>query len=278
MSEYITLVNNVKTFDNTMSDFRTKLGKIVKLDGNWLVGLSEITYTKSWYNLLYDHKITLFDEMGQTYGEKSNIYDNQFTISAGFYESPMKLISAINKILSSFTQITPPKLIYNEINNYVILQVGKIDNSIKIFPDLGREIEDILGLRDRNSIYNMYLPIQLNNYSVTDITVKNIHSRDEIIGFHPVEISGGFHSLFLYTDIVYPSLVGDTFANLLRVVEIPRKYKFGETVHKEYPNPQYRPVRLNEFETIEISIKDDSGMSIPFKFGRINLTLHLKQR
>jgi len=34
---------------------------------------------------------------------------------------------------------------------------------------------------------------------------------------------------------------------------------------------------FNEFETIEISIKDDEGQVIPFKSGRIILTLHFKK-
>ena len=43
----------------------------------------------------------------------------------------------------------------------------------------------------------------------------------------PYELSGGYHSLFVYSDIVSPSFVGDSFTQLLRLVEIPSNYKFG---------------------------------------------------
>ena len=61
MSEYVTLASNVKTVPsfgkNTIAEFRTKLGRIVSLEGDWVVGLSEITYSKSWYTVLYSHKV-----------------------------------------------------------------------------------------------------------------------------------------------------------------------------------------------------------------------------
>jgi len=271
MSLYITLVNNVKTFNNTMSDFKTRLGKTVVLTGQWYVGISEITYTKSWYNVLNDYTITLFDEMGNIYGDTNIINGNPHILKAGYYETPKKLIDELNNLFSSFEKIkAPPKLIYNDINNFLTLNVGYVEDGIKCFPDLGEELENLLGLRNRKKNTNYY---EITN-SMANIVFNGIENKDKIQAYHPVEISAGLHSMYMYSDVVYPSLVGDTFAPLLRVIEIPRKHKFGETIHITYQSPQYRPVRLNEFETIEISIKDDSGIEIPFKFGRVTVTLH----
>ncbi len=61
------------------------------------------------------------------------------------------------------------------------------------------------------------------------------------------------------------------------MVEVPRKTKFGEQCVIKYENPQYRPVLENEFEFIEMSIKDDTGELIPFEFGRAIVTLHFEK-
>jgi hypothetical protein len=63
MSEYVTLVSNVKLASqyggNTIAEFRTQLGHKFSLVGDWVVGVVEVSYTKSWYNVLFPHKITL---------------------------------------------------------------------------------------------------------------------------------------------------------------------------------------------------------------------------
>jgi hypothetical protein len=141
---------------------------------------------------------------------------------------------------------------------------------------LGDEIENILGLKNRKLIYDIYTT-QPQGSSIAQYVFREKNSDEYINAYHPVEISGGYHSLLVYTDIVYPSLIGDVCAQILRLVEVPRKSRFSEDVTIYYENPQYRPLMLNEFETIEISIKDDTGALIPFKFGRVTLTLHLKK-
>jgi hypothetical protein len=125
MSEYIILSSNVSavpTFGkNTIAEFRTKLARSVKLEGNWVVGISEITYTRSWFNVLHNHKVILFDEMGQSYGSTdSNDINNtldtrtdELFITAGLYETPQRLVGEINGILQRVTSIKPPKLYYN---------------------------------------------------------------------------------------------------------------------------------------------------------------------
>lgn len=281
MSEYITLASNIKGIQynesNYIAQFRTRLGKKINFDGEWVVGLSDITYTKSWYNVLASHKIILYDQLGHTYGIHSTVNDEEFTISAGFYESAQKLINEINRILIQFTDIKPAKLLYNELNNCITVIPGTTDE-IKIYPYLGEEIEMILGLKKRFDDYNMYSTNTTEN-ELIQYVFKNTDNflYDKLEAYHPVEIAGGFHSLFLYSDIVYPSFVGDTCANIIRVVEVPRKYKFGETVHINYDTPHYRKLMLNEFESIELSIRDHSGGLIPFKFGVLSVTLHFKK-
>ena len=64
----------------------------------------------------------------------------------------------------------------------------------------------------------------------------------------------------------------------MKVVEVPNNVDFGQQVVINYPNIQYVPILTNEFDHIEIDIRDDAGHNIPFEFGRSIVVLHFRKR
>ena len=94
----------------------------------------------------------------------------------------------------------------------------------------------------------------------------------------PADITAGIHTLYVYCDIVQPQYIGDTRVKLLRSVEVPSERKFGDTVVLSYSDPHYIPVLVNEFDSIEIHIKDDSTRDIPFMYGRTKIKLHFRRQ
>ena len=76
----------------------------------------------------------------------------------------------------------------------------------------------------------------------------------------------------MYSDIVEYQRVGDSYAPLLRTVQV--KGNNNEVVDLHYDKPDYAPVCKNYFDTINIQIRDDQGEFIPFKYGKIWLRLH----
>jgi hypothetical protein len=198
--------------------------------------------------------------MGNTYNPENpsetnsaENYTEELYISSGYYESAKKLVDEINNILGKISTIKAPKLLYNKLNNIVMVEPGLIDHIIKVYPFFGSEIENILGLKNRNIRNNFYSNVSQTS-GIASVIFKGdeMYKQNKFLAFHPVEISGGYHSLFVYSDIVYPSFIGDTCTRILRVVEVPRKAKFGEQCVIKYENPQYRPILINEFESIEI--------------------------
>ncbi len=127
-----------------------------------MVGITEVSYTKSWY-VLFPLKIILFDEMGSTYNPENQSetnsvenYSEKLYISSGYYENAKKLVDEINNILGKITTIKSSKLLYNELNNIVTVEPGLIDDITKVYPFFGSEIETILGLKNRNMKNNFY--------------------------------------------------------------------------------------------------------------------------
>jgi hypothetical protein len=281
MEHIITLQSNIhsnKSTSNSIACFVTPLSQRLKLEGTWLVGISEIQYKKSWYNVLETSKIILLDELGNKFkAENENSSgNNDLYISEGHYESEEQLINTINDELKKFEKVDPPTIEYNKLSKKIHITPGIANKAIKIYPFFGDEIDAMIGIKNELNDTNVY-SIETNSI-VNEVNILKNNKKDfRIEPFHPVEITRGYHSLYVYSNIVYPSHIGDTFSQILRVVEVPNEKKFGDDVVIRYENPQYRNVLFDEISNIEINIKDDSNEIIPFKFGRIRIDLHFKK-
>jgi len=88
------------------------------------------------------------------------------------------------------------------------------------------------------------------------------------------DLQRGFYSLFVYCDLVEPTVLGDTKVPLLRTVNISGKENL--TVGRVYQNVQYIPVHRKQFDTIELDIRDDTGRKVPFERGKVVITLHFR--
>ena len=92
-----------------------------------------------------------------------------------------------------------------------------------------------------------------------------------------VDISGAETSFFIYCNIVQPQFVGNSLEQLLRTIPVTLG-SLGTTVHKEFVTPHYIGVLTNEFDTIEVEIRNDFGTLIDFQFGKIIIKLHLRRK
>ena len=301
----ITLPSNVKNNgrfgENSISNYKTLLKHRINLNpqDNWQVGLAQIIYSMSWFNVKKSYRIEFFLIDGSSFTDykKSKSWDNidqneePLTIHEGYYVSISELVSVINKKLSVFKNICDdeksPHLLYEPFTRRVKLFAGVFEK-IVFFPTFGEEIEEILGLSfdkvstlkkrslelDKNIVEaNMETNILTNLTTI----VNNAYQNKIYKGVKIAELNAGLQSLFVYCDIVEPNLVGDTSAQLLRVVEIPPKSEFGEPITLNYDRPHFIPIQKCSFDTVEIDIKDDLGENIDFQYGRVLIKLILRK-
>ena len=90
-----------------------------------------------------------------------------------------------------------------------------------------------------------------------------------------VDLRRGFESLYVYSSIVEPRIVGDKIAPLLRIVPITGRH--GEMVTTRFDHVQYIPVLSREFGSVETEIRDDTGRPVPFERGKVTVTLHFRR-
>ena len=85
-----------------------------------------------------------------------------------------------------------------------------------------------------------------------------------------------FH-LFIYTNIVKHSIVGNAYAQLLRELSIDETHR-GQHLNYQFDKPRYLPVEQNFITELNFQIRHDNGELVKFAAGKSLLTLHFRPR
>ena len=148
---YVHLTSNVTPtspdqLGNSIGNYVTRLNRRLNLNEDWEVGVTDISYTKSWYNIFSDQTLLIIDENNQI----TNMVQQ---LPAGNYEEIDELVSAINKILQDTTSegvAYPPQLLYHKQSNKIKIRLGaKSDGeNFYLYPHFSKFLADFLGLTD----------------------------------------------------------------------------------------------------------------------------------
>lgn len=235
----VTLLSNTISHSetNTLAKFRNQMKDWIHLTGEYEVGLYDISYTYTIYNISSDQIIKYTAAPGVT-------LPATVVLRAGYYKSLNVVLDKLNEtVKGAFPRWKePPKFQYDEITGLCKYIKGEDADGMKIDVVLSEDIKAMLGFWNRRP--------------------ANLWEND--------------HSLFVYTNIIKHRLVGDSKSQLLRVVEISKR-NFGEQNTEIYNPPQYHPLISNSFESIEIEIRSKSGELVKFLDGHIVIVLHFKK-
>lgn len=244
MSFYVTLPSDssMNYFpENKISHFITRLPIPIELKGDWEVGLVEIIYPHTWYNVNEQNNLIGFDiGDGKTIARR---------LPPGCYESVPDILKAIAiKDIENLIVFT-----YNPVTKRVRI---KVKNKCKVI--LSDGVAQLLGFE----------PVEI---SVPDHEVE-INSYSPYVA----DPNGHYRVLMIYTDVIESQIVGDTLAPLLRVVKVTGTD--GELVSDQYDRPHYLPVSRKMIDTLEIVIRTHTGALTPFERGRSYVKLHFRQK
>ena len=90
------------------------------------------------------------------------------------------------------------------------------------------------------------------------------------------DLHGGIHSLYIHAPkLVESSMVGDTWAPLLRIAKV--KGGPGDFVEDVFLTPQYHKVLEKQVSEISVQIRTSTGRLVPFNWGNATLVLHFKK-
>ena len=236
---YLVLPSNasmVTHSNNALAQYITNLPSRISLSGEWECGLTEIHYPHDWYNVR-NARLTV---------EHDGNVETDTYFEDGYYHIPTTL---------NGDKPGRVKFAYEPVTHKFVALVKSDTTTFTLYGDL----PDILGFGSGGS-----------NSSLAS-AARSMFVRAHSI----VDLRRGFESLYVYSSIVEPRIVGDKIAPLLRIVPISGRH--GEMVTALFDHVQSIPLLSREFGSVETEIRDDTGRPVPFERGKVTVTLHFRR-
>lgn len=265
---------------NTLSNYKTELAHRKALSDEWECGLASIDYPNTWLNVKSDqtYGMAYFGSERALDGRiifRARLYGLPYRLEMGRYVSATSLIEQLNTGLADTNNFLRTE---NKILSFPRLRINQNQFSLHITNGstlISEEGKDLVPVMTKELAEMLGVEINKNNLVAewdTFYAVEYTHPEGSI------DITAGIRSLYAYTDIIDYNLVGNSMAQLLRVVEIPNGLMFGEQVKITYDKPYYFPVKDNVIHIIETCLKDDTKEDIEFLFGKVVFVLHFRKR
>jgi len=239
---YMTLPSNSSMQcypDNTVARYTTKLANPIELEGDWEVGLAEISFPSAVENVL----------PGRCYYDLyfEGVFYLHVVLPAGNHRRVRSLLDTIRKEQHKVVGLATPILEFSYTDARISMTIGH-GFVVKFSLDLAH----MLGL-DGNEKYS-------ENVTAT---------RAPSLGH------GHIYSVYVYCDILEHSVVGDTTAPLLRIIDKPHT-SYGN-VHRILNPILHTPLQKKRFDSVEINLMTDDGMPVPFLSGKSLVVLEFRR-
>lgn len=259
-SFYITLPSNTYTkFNNTNSKFKIPLAETLRLSNEWEVGLTEIFIPNYIHNIFSPHNKIITHHSDPT----SECNNKEIIIPEGQYRAidfAHIVNQKIRKIKHTHSDGTKTpcnhfKLHYNPFSKKMFFWLKK-GSDIEI---PSKKLQNYLGLNRPNLVADHLIGSTIRYSSKPcDFENETVH-------------------LYVYTNIVKNSQIGNMFAPILRIVNIAEEHtNKADYIHRIYEKPQYHPLSFSNINEIEIKLCNTEGETVNFFQGNTIVALHFK--
>lgn len=265
-NQYIILPSNVISNDihndNTTSHFITQLPKAMELDSDYEVALIEINYPHSFLDIIPAEKCSYSISVVDIHEPGARPLEFDACDSS----NTKNIFSDQKQIISHLNSIRPPafkgffRLIKDMETQKVIIDLTEGDAII-----LTKFLADILGFDKQKHFFAQGKP-----------TKHKEKAFFRIFADRSPDLHIANYNMFIYSNLVTETLVGDSMLPILRSVPIDPEQR-GKYITKSFEKPRYIPLSSNFFQNIEILICDDLGNPIKFQWGKTVIHLHLRK-
>lgn len=232
----------------------------------WEVSLVSISYPHTWYN------VEVSDAYIDLYIESRKI---RRRFAPGYYNSGQEIVDRLNTVIERFSSNYTTRFSYDQQSNKVTVTIGD-DERVK----LPKGLSALLGFHIRD--------FNFNNLFESTIRASNPDNplRDpneprpplpprQLTADNGVDLSLKTHNIFVYTNIIKDTLVGNVYMPLLRTVST-RDENRGTYVSMNYIDRHYLPLSSNYIKQITIDIRDDQADNVRFQSGKVTVKLHFR--
>lgn len=251
---YMTLPSNssIQHYpNNCASHFFTKLPQHVDLNGEYEVGLSEIQFSNTYFNVK-EGEASFRYTLPQDNSEPPLFID--IVVPPGLYESNDAFVHTLTQMTKTWlgnlsNSKSRLRFYYKRASKRISLTVYESGAKLTLSPAL----QKIMAFPD-----------------------SEITGTGHVEAQGMMELNQDFRGVFVYCDLVNPRPVGDVLVPLLRIV--PTGDQKRDIVHRIFTKPHYIPLSRFQFNTVEILLTSDTGKEIPFINGHTVVTLHFRRK
>jgi hypothetical protein len=244
--------------ENKNSSYKVRLSERLRLDGAlWECALVDLFYTNNWNNIVDGH-MTVY----------ANGTRHRLTVKTGRHSSIESVVQSLQQQIDGSSLKESLALSYDEVGEVVVMEITKPRVSVSFSDDLA----GAFGFK-KDHVYESK-PLTLGEFA--SMTREEYREMDKYASETHPDIHQGFTSLYVYCSLCENRLVGDSSVRLLRV--LPVKQKKDRNCYEEVRNPHYVPVANTDTDVVEVNISRDDGTLVPFKGGKVIVTVHLRKR
>lgn len=283
---HLTLPSNssLKKFpDNVTAEYTTALIGPLQLEGEWEVGLSEISFPHSFYGT----RVTVAGSAASSgdnvdlivFGGAGPQEGFAISIPPGVYKDGADFMEALET--ANFGRITVYG--FGSLGSYAI----KIHDFA--LPSLAAsDYQTVLAGPDPAQPFQPPANIHLTGAGAARLTLEQMIYRRKAGGMSGVflviklkEVSRGsqYDYIDVHCDIIRPTTQGGLLKQIVR--RVPVKGVLGDDSLSQteiFPRVFYFPLYSNTISTIRIGLKDAAGARIPFRSGASSVTLSFRKK
>jgi len=241
--------------DNIPTSYKTPLAAPINFNQNeeWEVGLSEIYFPNFYYNI--------FGDMCKLRVSSRNSSNNEIIIPEGYY-TPRNYVQVVNKLLSNIE--IKSKLIYDKNAKKIKFKIAHMEqitlSNKRMIEMLGFNVstdmlQGVLGILHnlQKSIFN------IQDYDEDEDEDEDKEGKDNnkyklITPNNPTYFNAFTQQMFIYSNIVEHSHIGDTMTPLLKTVNIIPSKEHQDVIHLFFNKPRYVKVKKGKNPIKDISI------------------------
>lgn len=253
--------------NNTVSHFKVNMKEPLELGNEWEVGLSELQYPCAWDNVRQGSNKLLIRWRFKAKINDTKPYIIGKTVPKGYYADTKSLVAKINEIISQYG-------------------VGKLKGIILTYDETSRHVtittKDVIFTRGSD---NKEFPVNASIKLKGDIarllgfaSDKLIPSNRRIKSPYIASPTGGFHQMYLYTDLIQPQPHPGGSVPVLRViaVEHEREEKRYTSIH--FQQPYFMALAKSRIHSIQFTVADSTGKPVGFSHGNSVITLLFRRK
>jgi len=259
------------------SAYTTKLDHALSLDPSiWEVGLAQLTYPRSWHNLPKATFYIIYPNVG---AEDSPFENPTMYSIAEFggtrYVSAKHLVRDLQHAIRQLLPAKDQQAIRIKFDDVSHRAKFTIQDDFAIWMET--PLANTLGLTSK---VGSRFPLERRGSKKHGLLVPELATppgEAVIIPPYTVCVDRLIQTLYIYCDLVNPQLVGDSYVQLLRTIDVPDE-GFGERITHKFTNVHYSSLQTGTFETIKIMIADGQGRLIDFKHSDVITKLHFRKK